>query len=477
MNTKGNRLSGKAQKMDGPARQETVLNLFLNKRESHSGIRKTIFLVFSAEYQELTFVQTGLLTDLSSKFRCICIVPSEKIRDHLNNYFMDDAPDIHVYREHQESTNERNIRALLARKYAKNAGPYRKLRRRRIQTAGKPIAILKSTLFTIAAWIIPEWMLVLTRDSLFSDASLDALFRRHRPVLAILSWGGVYGPCPMVIRSAKKAGCKTISADASWDCMDELSVIPKVDRLLVWNGAMKAEAVTRHRYNPDDVMPVGLLRCDFYRRNEYLAGRETFFENHGFEGNRKLVTLAVNGRHPETWRRVVHALLGEDGENRPLHPIQVYVRLAPWSDPADFKEFELHPHVTVRTGYRIDGPTLLKEEEIAETVNLLRHTDVLVSVLSTLILESVCFDTPNISLRFEEFRSLYERDCMAPLFEMGGVAFADDIPRMIEAVNRYLSDRAADKEGRSVILQRLCNGGNGKVKTRVLNEIVKMAGP
>jgi hypothetical protein len=113
----------------------------------------------------------------------------------------------------------------------------------------------------------------------------------------------------------------------------------------------------------------------------------------------------------------------------------------------------------------------VQEKEIIETVNLLLHTNVLVSVLSTLILESSYFNTPNISLRFAEFKDFYERDFFPPLYETGGVTFAKDTPTLIQALNRYLADPHQDDSGRERILQDLCARGDGKVKARVLNEI------
>ncbi len=363
------------------------------------------------------------------------------------------------------------IQALIACKYEKFSGPFRQARRKAARSKKHLLGIIKSLILHAAARITPEAVLLFIKNHALSISSIDELYKRYQPDLTILSWGGVYAPCPMVQRSARKFGCRTISVDASWDCMDELSVIPKLDKLLVWNEFMKEEAIQKHRYDPRNISIVGPLRCDFYRRQENKVNKEIFFEKHGLDCQRRLVTLAINRGDPETYCRIVDMLIKADQEKHLCCPIQIYVRLAPWSNPESFQRIKEYNLVRVQASYNFGGGTLVREEEIVETVNLLQHTDVLLSVLSTLILESAYFDTPNISLRFPEFQSLYERDFLRPLFETGGVAFVDDVPALLQAVNRYLADPQQDASGRIEIIQRLCHGGDSMVKKRVLAEI------
>lgn len=445
------------------------------KKNKLVGIRP-VFVVFSDAYQELTLVRTGLLDDLISKYQVIIIVGSELVKDHIQLHYRSTPIAIFVCSDRTASWWDRVIQALIACKYEKFAGPFRQARRKTARSKKLFLGIIKSLLLHAVARITPETVLLFIKNHVLSDSSLDELYKSNRPVLTILSWGGVYAPCPLVHRSAKKFGCKTISVDASWDCMDELTVIPKLDKLLVWNDSMKAEAVKKHRYDPQNVSVVGPLRCDFYRRSEYRVSRETFFEKHGLDCSRKLVTLAINRGDPETYCQIVDLLIKADKEKRLCHPIHIYIRLAPWSNPESFRRIREYGLVRVQASYDFGGGILVRKEEIVETVNLLQYTDVLLSVLSTLILESAYFDTPNISLRLPEFQTLYERDFLRLLFETRGVAFVDDMPALLQAVNRYLTDPQQDAQDRNAILQRLCYGGDGMVKSRVLAEIDQIIG-
>lgn len=444
---------------------------FLPKQQKNPEEKRTIFVVFSDAYQELTLIRTGLLDDLRAKFETILIVPSQLVKKHIFAYFGYTKINIFVFQDISTSLMQKIIDALIARKYAKYAGPCRRRRWEEYRAPSNLLKRIRGMVIHVLARILPESILLFIQNHLLSDVFLDAMFKRYKPVLTILSWGAAYDPCPKVVRSAKKFGSKTISVDASWDCMDELSVIPKVDRLLVWNEAMKKEAIVRHRYDPRRVSVVGPLRCDFYRRPDFLIDRDTFFQKHRLYRDRKLITLAVNRGDSEIYSNVLRALVQADEKKRFVHPIQLILRLAPWSNPDDFYDIGKHPLVLIETSYSFDKDTLVSKEEISDTAGLLQHTDVLVSVLSTLILESVYFNTPNISLLFPEFKALYQRDFITPLFEMGGVTFVDDIPALLHAVNRYLSNPHADEKGRKAILKDLCYNGDGKVKARVLSEV------
>lgn len=442
----------------------------MRHKKSHPARAKTVFIVFSDAFQELTLVRTGLIDDLILKYNVVVIVGSELVKNHLQSHYRYTPIAIFTCEDRPVLRLDQVIQALIACKYEKFAGPFRQARRKATRTKIRWLGIIKSLLLHAVARIAPEAILLFIKNHALSDNSLDELYKNYRPVLTILSWGGVYAPCPLVHRSAKKFGCRTISVDASWDCMDELTVIPKVDRLLVWNEPMKGEAVQKHHYNPKNVSVVGPLRCDFYRRQEYMVSRSEFFKKHGLDNNRMLVTLAINRGDPETYCRIVDLLIDADKEKRLCRPIHIYVRLAPWSYSEAFQRINKYDLVRVQASYRFKEMTMVRKEEIIETVNLLQHTDVLVSVLSTLILESAYFGTPNVSLRFPEFRALYERDFLLPLYETRGVTFVDDMPALLQAVNRYLADPQQDAPGRNEILQHLCWGGDGLAKKRVLAE-------
>jgi hypothetical protein len=259
--------------------------------------------------------------------------------------------------------------------------------------------------------------------------------------------------------------------------MDECAVVPRVDRLLVWNEAMKAEAVAKHGYEPSRVSVIGLLRCDDFGRLGGRIEREAFLAERGFAPDRKLITIVVNSRgRPDVFVRAATALLDADREKTLGPPIQVLVRLAPRSNPADFAVLEAHPHARLDSSFDFGADVPVADADVAKTAALLRHTDILISVVSTLILESACFATPNIALRFPEFREFYERDFLSPLFETGGVRVVEDVPSLLDAVRLYLVRPERDAEGRAAIRQRLCYGADGLAKTRALREIARILG-
>src|SRR5204862_142099 len=66
-----------------------------------------------------------------------------------------------------------------------------------------------------------------------------------------------------LMRAAARAGVSTIGAVASWDNLTNKGpLVPRLDRLIVWNELMQAEAVRFHGYSAADVVVTGAAHHD-----------------------------------------------------------------------------------------------------------------------------------------------------------------------------------------------------------------------
>src|SRR6185295_12784987 len=123
----------------------------------------------------------------------------------------------------------------------------------------------------------------------------------------------------------------SMAVGPSWDNFTtKLLPVRRVDRQIVWNVLLKAQAVELHGYRPDQVRVAGTPQWDLYFTPRQPATREAFFSRIGADPSRKLVTLTTTPRelyshHDHVLRVMVRAM--EDG--RWPHPAQVLVRLHP----------------------------------------------------------------------------------------------------------------------------------------------------
>ncbi len=88
-------------------------------------------------------------------------------------------------------------------------------------------------------------------DRLVSHPAMERLFDEHQPVLVVAANPGlVFSEVPL-LRTARRRGVRSMAIDPSWDNFtNKLIPVRQVDRLVVWNEIMKAQAVALHGYDP-----------------------------------------------------------------------------------------------------------------------------------------------------------------------------------------------------------------------------------
>lgn len=445
--------------------------------------KKVVFVSFPHFSHEISLVRTGLLEALIQKGYCLVIfVGNNSQRSRLEEYFAGQNVQVVAVNEpHKYSFIEAIIYESLYRKYITKMpperrkviqGPQARNKRKSVQVITK--YVLKELIVALVL-LFPEKNRIALLCRLGSNKEIDLFFARLSPLLTVLSWAGIHQPDKIIFLSAKKYKCRTISIDACWDLMEDATWAPILDKLLVWNEEMRSEAIQYHGYPLERVNPVGILRCDFYRRKEFLLSKKAFFEKYRLDEKRRLIAVALNSICPiEVWRKVIETI---SRAKNICYPVQIFVRLCPcpYMKREQFKDVLNEPFIRIEEAF--SGEHLVSREEIMRLVNLPAHTDILISLLSTLILESFYFDKPNISLAFEPLRHLYKRDFLQPFLLQKGIRIAYDEEGLINAINAYLLNPELDKEARKETLEKFCFGSDGRVTERVLFEIEKSLAP
>lgn len=441
--------------------------------------QKTIVVAVSSSYQEVSLVHTGVLNALVEQgWRLVLVTPNQTIALRLRALFHEQGVVFWIHEKSKPSLLERVIKTMQVRQQAHRFPPLKRqawLRRQAERRRRTPWRVPYDHATELIASAVDEQHVSRAEMALIRDSSLDRLFKKYRPKLALLAWAGAYPPCPSVARAAAQYGCKTLSLDASWDNMDELSLVPRLDRIVVWNEWMKSEATEVRGYAEEAVTVLGPVRCDYYHEARWLLSREEAFGLAGLDPTRRLITIAINRGEAESYRKTVRALLMADDEGAFNAPIQILVRLAPRSIDEDYAEFASEARVLTSRAFDFHGEHPLSKQDIQRSVSLIAHTDVMVSVLSTLILESVISDTPNITLEYEEFAGLYNRDFIQPLLGHEGLAQALTPADVVRWTVQYLMQPALHRDARAA-LSREFGGSEAGCKERLLNEVETMTG-
>jgi hypothetical protein len=317
------------------------------------------------------------------------------------------------------------------------------------------------------------------------------IFERHKPDLVVVTRVLRASPDYPILKEAAVRKLPIIALASSWDNFTTKGFFPfGVKKLVVWNDVMKQEAVELFGFPAKDIYISGIPRFDNYFRKQGIRPKNTFFEAHGLDLNKKLVTYTTGNKllvlppGDETSAEVdVARYLADAMDNGRLGGVQLLVRLHPLADPNDFKSLLNRKNVIVRIpGKSEDFRDRLfsqKDEiEIAETV---LYSDLVLNIASTMTIDSAVFDTPSLSVSFDirgelpfkySVKRIYEYEHYRKLRKTGGVHMVHSPEEMIEQACNYLEDPCLKKENRKAIVEQQCKFTDGQSGSRVADSIL-----
>ncbi len=326
-------------------------------------------------------------------------------------------------------------------------------------------------------------------DRMVSHPHAERLFERYQPVLLVGSSPGlIFSEVPL-LRTAVRRRVRTIVVDPSWDNFtNKLIPVRRADRLVVWNDIMKQQAVELHGYAPEQVRVSGPPHWDRYFRPGPVVTREAFFTRVGADPSRRLITVTTTPAplysHFDRVIRVLKAAI----EAGTFGAAQILVRLHPRDEIERYAEFRGVDGVIVEKPFKTtvksgDGLavdiTAENQQHLADT---LRHSDVIVTVASTIGVEASIFDTPVVDVAFDgdtpvdpakSVRRYYRFTHYVNIIRRGAQKIADTPEALVEHVARYLADRSIDREGRRRVVQDQVQFTDGRSSERIANFVVE----
>ena len=334
--------------------------------------------------------------------------------------------------------------------------------------------------------------------ALISGRSWEPILREADPVLLVTGTPGTEYLDALLLRCTRRLGIPSLCVVLSWDNLTSKGYMAAVpDRLVVWNERMRAEAVELHDYLPAAVDVAGVAHFDIYQHRDSHLTKEQICTRLGLEPDRPIVLFGTVSPFLFQYNHEVARLVAEAAaDGRIQGNAQVVIRLHPQSASPG-------PYGDVHERYRglqrrfpgtvvLDIPAVaasrlqwaLPRDEMRWLASLLRHSDVLLNVASTLAIDAALAGTPVIGVAFDGAQSLpYERSIRRaydythyhPIVATGGAPLAESLPELIELVNRYLLDPTLDIEGRRRIALEQAWRLDGRSGERVARAIAAFA--
>ena len=252
--------------------------------------------------------------------------------------------------------------------------------------------------------------LVRTQNRFIPTPSLYAdLFATHTPDLVIASTAG-WRLDRYLLREAHARGIPTLAAIVGWDNPSSYAIRgAPMDYATCWSQLQKDELVYGSDWSPERVHIGGIPSYDGYFRKEWQLSKEDYFKLHGLNPQRKLISYACSFVHFAPNYPNVEALAKLVSSDALAEPSQLLIRLHPshFQDKpkifADEREriFALekqYPNVHVVKPVALGGSLgYYGGEDMDEKSSMMAHSDVLVTVYSTMVVETAVHDTPIVA--------------------------------------------------------------------------------
>lgn len=344
--------------------------------------------------------------------------------------------------------------------------------------------------FRLGIWIPSALIILLLRNfswarkllvkiqNRFTSNIYADLFEKYKPDLVIASTPG-WRMDRYLLRESAKRGIPNMTVIVGWDNSSSYNISgADVQYATCWSQLQKDELVYGSDWKPEDVNIGGIPSYDGYFRKQWLMPRDEYFKLHNLDPKRKLISYASSFVHFAPNFPNIEALAKLVSSDSLTEPSQLLIRLHPshfQDKPKIFADeraqvFELekkYPHVHVVQPVALGGSLgYYGGEDMDEKSSMMAYSDVLVTVYSTMLVETAVHDTPMIAAVIDTPNGWNKPNKFSlSLKEIGdwpthqrfrqakAGRVATNLPELKEALNLYLKDKTLDSSERRKFIE------------------------
>jgi hypothetical protein len=388
-------------------------------------VSKKIFICADHGMAIIYFLQSDVVPTLLDSGVEVVVLTDDKTKDHIAQRFARLGLSFEGLRLKQANAYASQVRPrlqwLLA--YLRRVGGSWRINTEAMDSHIWEVWVENSWKFRIGIWI-PAALAILVlrtfasarnflvriqnrfipRPNLYGD-----LFESHKPDLVIASTAG-WRLDRYLLREATLHHVPTMAAIVGWDNPSSYAIRgAPMDYATCWSQLQKDELVYGSDWDPGRVYIGGIPSYDGYFRKAWQLSREEYFNLHGLDPNRKLISYACSFVHFAPNYPNVEALAKLVSSDSLAESSQLLIRLHPshfQDKPKIFAQereriFALekqYPNVHVVQPVALGGSLgYYGGEDMDEKSSMMVHSDVLVTVYSTMVVETAVHDTPIVA--------------------------------------------------------------------------------
>ncbi|MEK7516320.1 MAG: CDP-glycerol glycerophosphotransferase family protein [Patescibacteria group bacterium] len=321
---------------------------------------------------------------------------------------------------------------------------------------------------------------------LFPDRVFDPYFEKYKPDLVVATTVMSKRDIAMM-KAARRHEVPTVGLTRGWDNLDRLFMPFVPGKLVVQNTLMKERAVRLHAIPAERIFVAGLPQFDIYRDQSIYKPRDEFLRGLGLDPARKVILYGSEGQwapNDEAIVRIIYRMIAND---ELMAPCSLIIR-PHFSDVYEhrFDEFRDKPNVFLEHDFRLSkfftdmwDPS---REEMVRLANEFKHMDLLITYISTIVLEGAIFDKPVINIDFYAddepdrgpyFGRWYGASHYQDILKTGGVRLAKSAEDLKRLINMYLLKPETDRGKRKQLVETMCGAIDGRAGERIANFILQ----
>ncbi len=337
----------------------------------------------------------------------------------------------------------------------------------------------------------------------FSPHLHTDVFDQYNPDLLVVSSLGTFDYDQFLMREAHGRNIPSVSVVLSWDNSTTRGMPGAIsDHVVAWTEEMKKELINQNGIPSHRVFVGGVAHFDHYYKEDTFLSREALCKKLGVNEDKKILFFVTKSPNGYAWNAdIADVILRAIDEKVIFVPCQLLTRLHPiyyrrQNGRHLFQDF-LDQFYSLRKdygGFVLNEPHINSENmnysmpqtEINLLASILKHSDVMINIFSTLNLEASIFDIPIVNICFEGNSydgpkkarydiGLDERQTHNQrVVRTGGVMMVRNEHQLIECINKALEDPTVGKEGRKIIRDQETGPFPGNAGENIASHIIQL---
>jgi hypothetical protein len=337
----------------------------------------------------------------------------------------------------------------------------------------------------------------------FTPIFHEELFRKYSPDLVVVNALCGFRFNEYMAREAKHFRVPVCSVILSWDNTSGMGMPGyDPDHIVAWTENMKKELIELNDIDEEKIFVGGVAHFDPYYKDNFTLERDAIYKKIGLDLDKKTIFFATKSPKrfpwgPELIAELADAINSDKIKSSPqllvrIHPLHYRTKNGKliFKDILDQYEKTANKYSNlVLNSPSTDSKKMdfdLSDSETNLVASILKHSDVMLNMFSTMVIESSIFQLPSINLCIrEKCKSDFgktRQDIMVDyvqthnqrVIQTNGVKTVFSMENLFESINAYLDNPQLHSMERNIIIENEAGPNRGHAGKAIANHLYSL---